>query len=165
MQLTLNGSRIIAGLQTLTKKPLTIVHPLTSFQLPTTWDTQLTLVLTGKTSVGKTALAKALLPNALMINHIDRLRNYNGLYDGIIFDDMDFHHYPRESQIHLVDTYEDRDIHGRHVNGYLPAGTSRIITTNRNPYDILNLSDPAIRRRVTCWEVTSPEVIDVIPEN
>jgi len=121
MQLTINGDRITKGLQTLTRKALRVTHPLTSFTLPTTWDRSLSLILTGATATGKTSLAKALLPNALMINHIDRLREYNSMYDGVIFDDMDFHHYPRESHIHLVDTYEERDIHGRNVNGRLPA--------------------------------------------
>jgi len=120
MQLTINGDRITKGLQTLTRKALRVTHPLTSFTLPTTWDRSLSLILTGATATGKTSLAKALLPNALMINHIDRLREYNSMYDGVIFDDMDFHHYPRESHIHLVDTYEERDIHGRNVNDDFP---------------------------------------------
>lgn len=160
MQLTLNGDRIMKSFQALRRKELTVTHPLTSFQLPSTeWNRDLSLILSGLTGTGKTALAKALMPKALMINHIDRLREYNDTYEGVIFDDMDFHHYPRESHIHLVDTYEERDIHGRNVNGRLPAGTPRIFTTNRQPRDILLLSDPAVARRCCAWLVVAPDDI------
>ena len=115
--------------------------------------------MSGPTNAGKTALAKALLPNALFISHIDGLKGYNDLYEGIIFDDMTFLHYPRESQIHLVDTGEERDIHCRHTNGRIPANCPRIITTNRAVREVLLIEDPAIHRRVVCWEVLDPQHI------
>lgn len=158
MQLTLNGDRILRNLQVLTKKPLRVDHPLTSFSVPT-WDRTKTLILTGPTNAGKTALAKALLPNALFISHIDGLKNFSTLYDGIIMDDMTFTHYPRESQIHLVDTAEEREIHCRHTNGRIPADVPRIITTNRNPSAVLFVDDPAIKRRIVCWEVIDHNTI------
>lgn len=174
---------------TLSAKGLTVNHPIESFQIPTEWDQSLSLILTGETGTkkrsnkdtrstspcyvpsipiinkgtGKTALSKALLPNALLVNHVDRLREYmTSQRKGVIFDDMNFLHYPRESHIHLTDTGEDRDIHGRNVNGMLPAGTPRIFTTNNSPAGILNVSDPAVARRCTAWQVDSPKEIKVL---
>jgi len=160
MQLSLNGDRILKNFSVLMRKPLTIQYALTSFSLPSIWERTRTLILSGTTNTGKTSLAKALLPTALFISHIDRLREYNpAYYDGVIFDDMSFKHLHREAQIHLVDTAEERDIHGRNVNGRLPAGTPRIITTNSDPFDVLFLHDPAIKRRVVAWKVVAPDDI------
>lgn len=144
---------VIRSLRQLRPRRLEILHPLSSYKLPTLWDPRYTLILSGKSGLGKTSLAKALMPTALLCSHMDTLKNYDpSVYFGIIFDDMNFSHFPRESQIHLVDTFEDRDLHCRHVTAYLPAGTPRICTTNLHGYNILLLNDEAIQRRCTEWE-------------
>lgn len=48
----------------------------------------------------------------------------------IIFDDMCFTHWPRESVIHLLDIEEETQINVKHGMVVIPAGTIRIITTN-----------------------------------
>jgi hypothetical protein len=65
---------------------------------------------------------------------------------------MSYLHLPRESQIHLVDVLDDREIHARHCNGFLPAGTARIMTTNK-PLEKILLMDDAIVRRLQVWSV------------
>lgn len=127
------------------------------------WNTNKSLILHGRTGVGKTELAKAMLPNALFVTHIDMLRLFEGGdYEGIIFDDMNFIQNWPEFYIALTDTSEGREIHGRHVNGFLPKGTPRIFTTNREPLGpggLFTCDVEAVRRRVQVWEVVSKEEI------
>lgn len=104
-----------------------------------------TLIFIGDSGIGKTQFAKAHFNNPLLVSHIDQLRNFeSGEYDGIIFDDMDFNHLPRTSQIHLTDFDEDRHIHARYNAALIPAGTRKIFTANTMP---VNIQDPAIARR------------------
>lgn len=106
-----------------------------------------TLVLIGPSGVGKTTWAKRVYPKpALFVSHIDALRGFRvGYHKSIIFDDVDVHHYPRTSQIHLVDYHNPRHIHCRHVVAFIPEGVHKVFTANVDP---LSLSDSAIRRRV-----------------
>lgn len=115
----------------------------------TDWDRS--LVILGPRGTGKTQYAKALIPAALMASHTDDLKVYDkDLYDGIIFDDMDFKNWPRTSQIHLVDIDEDRSIHCRFTCAFIPAGTKKIFTCNEFPF----VDDPAIQRRVRLLEIS-----------
>jgi len=72
---------------------------------------------------------------------------------GLIFDDMSFVHLPREAQIHLVDVFDDTQIHCRYNHVEIPAGTPRIITTNLLPSQIFKWDEEAIRRRCTSWNL------------
>ncbi len=129
---------------------LNVMHSITTF--PPEWPRVLNekvTILWGSSGIGKTSYAKALLPKALMVSHMDDLRHFKpGEHDGIIFDDMDFKHLPRTSQIHLVDTDDTRSIHCRYDVASIPAGTKKIFTTNEHEGNIFLLSDSAIRRRV-----------------
>ena len=133
---------------------------LEDFSLDWTWDVTKTLVLTGKTNLGKTTLSHCLIQEvsklpALLIRHMDRVKEYDSnLWGGIIFDDMSFKHLHREAQIALTDTAFDTDIHVRYSVATLPRETPRIITTNLDPYLILDLYDEAIRRRCQLVEVS-----------
>lgn len=104
------------------------------------------LWLKGPSGIGKTQFACSLIETPLFIRHIDQLRSYNTKeYGGIIFDDMNFLHWPRESQISLLDCEMPTAIHVRYRVVELPAYTKRIFTSN---VDIFNMDDLAIKRRV-----------------
>lgn len=146
------GDRIKASLRQLAMKPAPLLYNLLEdFK---EWKADLwqpathTLILSGPSNTGKTALAKALLPNSLFVTHTDQLRGYTpGISTGIIFDEGSFKHIPREAQIHVIDVQEDRTVHCRYAPGFLPSGTSRIITTNLAPTEILAWERYEIRRR------------------
>lgn len=122
-----------------------VCEPLETYR----WNPQQHPVLSivGRAGCGKTTWAKQHAPKpALFISHIDQLRLFKpGYHKSIIFDDMDIRHWPRTSQIHLIDFDNPRAIHLRHVVATIPAGTVKIFTSND---DIVDLSDPAIRRRI-----------------
>jgi len=104
------------------------------------------LILKGETGTGKTTWAKKNIPKpALFVSHVDELKVFRiGYHKSIIFDDVDFNHYPRTSQIALVDFDNPRQIHCRHSCARIPAGVFKVFTCNADP---LLLTDEAIRRR------------------
>jgi len=109
-------------------------------------DSSKSLVLLGPAGCGKTNWAKkyALKP-ALFVSHLDRLKDLKiGYHKSIIFDDVDFKHLPRTSQIHLVDRENPRDIHIRYRVAHIPQGIQKIFTCNAYPF----VDDGAIERRV-----------------
>lgn len=116
------------------------------------WNLELSdssMIIWGDAGIGKTEYAKFLLGESLMVSHIDDLANFNPeFHNGIIFDDMDFKHFPRTSQIHLLDWDNDRSIHIRYQTAFIPKNTKKIFTTNEFNGSIFNLEDGAIRRRV-----------------
>lgn len=104
-------------------------------------------ILVGESGCGKTQFALAHFDNPLLVSHIDDLKSLNGGHDGIVFDDVDFTHYPRTAQIHLVDWEQTRSIHCRYGNATIPMHTCKIFTCN---YDCLpvNINEEAINRRL-----------------
>jgi len=109
-------------------------------------------IIKGPSGCGKTTWASHAAPKpALFVSHIDTLKKFvPGLHKSIIFDDVDFNHYPRTSQIHIVDYDNPRDIHCRHTVASIPAGIPKIFTCNEWP---LNISDDAIKRRTRRFTV------------
>lgn len=106
-----------------------------------------TLIL-GPSGVGKSQLAISLVPKpALIASHIDDLKHLTPDIKGIIFDDMDFNHWPRTSQIHLVDTELDRSINVRYGTIRIPRGICKIFTANERPF----ILDPAVERRLSTF--------------
>jgi len=147
--LTLYGTTILTNLGALSQtKELAIARDLTTYSDLFEWDRRRVLILKGPTNCGKTTLAASLLPRALMIGHADMLLTLGTGHDGIIMDDMSFKHWPDESQIQLLDTAVERHIHVRYRVARIPAGTARIMTTNKEASEILNTGNPAILRRV-----------------
>lgn len=110
------------------------------------------LILIGPSGCGKTTWAKKRVPKpSLFVSHIDQLKAFiPEFHKSIIFDDMDFKHYPRTGQIHLVDTENPRAIHCRYSTATIPAGVAKVFTCNEVP---VNTQDPAIRRRVVIRHV------------
>jgi len=110
------------------------------------------LVLRGPSGCGKTTWAKINAPKpALFVSHIDQLKKFRpNFHKSIVFDDVSFTHFPRTSQIHLVDFDNPRAIHCRHAVASIPAGVHKIFTCNEWPVD---LNDEAISRRVQRYTV------------
>ena len=103
------------------------------------------LVLYGESGCGKTNWSKWHMPlPSLFVTHLDVLRDYDpAFHQSIIFDDVSFLHMPRESQIHLVDTFDPRAIHCRYRVANIPAGVPKVFTANQRIF----IDDPAINRR------------------
>lgn len=122
-------------------------------------DIMKTIVLIGPSGCGKTTWAKLNVPKpALFCSHIDQLKLFRPSYHvSIIFDDVSFCHYPRESQIHIVDFENPRAIHCRHTTATIPAGVFKCFTAN---FDPLTLGDPAIRRRVKVYKIREENMFE-----
>lgn len=105
-------------------------------------------VLVGPAGIGKTCWAKRVAPKpALWVSHVDVLRLFRpGYHKSIIFDDMVFHHWPVQSQIHILDWTDSRQIHCRYGYATIPAKTIKIFTCNEFPFTNGNA---AINRRMT----------------
>jgi hypothetical protein len=135
-------------------------------------DDEYCLIIEGPAGIGKTEFALRIFPNGQcrLISHIDDLKSLDmSTVKAVVFDDMDFKHYPRSAQIHLCDAAVDRSIHCRYNNVVLPAGLVRIFTCNIsrgisnvagdpmkwaesgvdvNAHWPVDMTDAAIRRRV-----------------
>lgn len=112
-------------------------------------ENEYSTIFWGESGIGKTSFVKALYPGLLMVSHTDDLRHFQkDEHTAILFDDMDFKHFPRNGQIHILDSDDDRSIHCRYDCAFIPAGTRKFFTTNEDGGNIFDLTDPAIRRRV-----------------
>lgn len=109
------------------------------------------LVLIGRPGCGKTNWAKKnSLKPALFVSHLDRLKDFKpDVHKSIIFDDLDFKHLPRTSQIHIVDRENPRDIHIRYRTAFIPQGVQKIFTANEEPF----ITDAAIKRRCRYFKI------------
>lgn len=105
--------------------------------------------ISGPTGTGKTQWAIHQFERPFLTSTIDSLREFDATkYDGIIFDDMSFAHYPRESVIHLLDWDVDREIHCRFKDAIIPARTRKIFTSNKLFEDVFPFDGfGAIHRR------------------
>lgn len=128
----------------------TMCQSLRDFQFDT--DLHKTIVIKGPSGCGKTNWAKSQCPlPCLFVTHVDTLKKFRpGYHRSIIFDDVEFNHFPRTSQIHLVDFENARSIHCRNTCADIPAGVYKIFTCNDLP---IQVDDPAIRRRVKVFNV------------
>lgn len=117
-------------------------------------------VLHGPPGTGKTSYALAHFTKPLLVSHIEDLRNLED-HDGVVFDDMSFTHWPTEAQIHLCDVANTRSVHARFSNVKLKKGLKRIITTNSDAEEVLNL-DPryGVARRTKRVRVDDPLFAD-----
>ena len=162
--LVLHREAIMKTIQALRPRPLTVTYALSDFKWTIDWNPTTVLILTGPTNTGKTALAKALLaPTPLMVTHLDDLKWWDpDLYDGLIYDEANLKHLPRETQIHHVDLEETRSVHARYCPALLTAGRKAIFTSNLSPDQILEWHDPAIKRRCTWVSVIKRDVYELM---
>lgn len=116
------------------------------------------LLIIGTPESGKTQYALSHFENPLLVSQIDDLQLLEeGGYDGIVFDDMRFDHWPAEAVIHLLDIECSRSIHNRYVNAFIPAGTKKIFTSNlEDPFTNALFAEDhkaAIKRRFDVYKV------------
>lgn len=103
------------------------------------WDMdQKSLLVIGPSRTGKTEWAKSFVTHHLKktyfrVTHIDRLKKFDG-QDCIIYDDISFHHLPRETQIHIAEVRNQRDIHCRNTTADIPPGIIQIFCNNEHPF-------------------------------
>lgn len=77
-------------------------------------NTQSTVVI-GPAGCGKTTWAKIVAPKpCLFCTHADGLKRLKPTHRSIIFDDMDFAHWPIQGQKFIVDVEQPREIHIRY---------------------------------------------------
>lgn len=114
------------------------------------------IVIVGPAGCGKTTWAKKVaLKPILFISHMDGLRKLDATHKSIIFDDMDFKHYPLQAQKHLLDQENPREIHIRYRTAVIPAGMQKIFTANSYPFFDEREDEhfKAIRRRMQLVEL------------
>lgn len=132
-------------------KPPASIRQLSEFNHPPL-DLSKTCVLLGPSNIGKTGFAIAHFKRPFIVTDADDLANFDAQdYDGIVFDDCNFTHWPRTAQIHLVDMDYQRSIRIRYATAVIPAHTKKIITCNIYPL----IDDEAINRRVNLVNVES----------
>lgn len=143
-----HAQSIMTTIKMFAREEITPMYGPYRWSIDHSWDTSLMLV--GPSGRGKTTWALTFFPNPLLISHIDELKAFDpGFHGGIVFDDMDFTHWPRTSQIHLLDTDFQRAIHVRYGTVILPKATKKIFTTNTTQMFLTH--DPAIARRLTIF--------------
>lgn len=109
-------------------------------------------VVIGPSGCGKSTWAKRVAPKpALWCTHLDDLKRLNSGHKCVIFDDMDFKHLPRTTQIYLVDQDDIRTIHCRNTNATIPANMPKIFTCNEYCF----IDDDAVRRRIEKHKIIS----------
>lgn len=110
-----------------------------------------TEVVVGPPGCGKTQYALAHFENPLFVRHKQQLEKFKpGEHDGIVFDDMDFKHWPVDVQKHLTDWDEPSDIDIKYGVARIPCNTRKVMTCNEI---CVNIEDPAVARRVTVTKV------------
>lgn len=127
-------------------------------QVCASWVPGTTLVLSGPTGTGKTEFAYSLgmeraRDGVCLVRHRDALKSFTpGQF--LLFDDWHFDGWIREEVIHLLDCGRESQINVKHSMCRIPAGTLRVITTNRD-FDSLfpYLGIDAIKRRVSWVEI------------
>lgn len=111
-------------------------------------------VIWGPPGLGKTQFALAHFKCPLWVTTMDSLGKFDpAKHDGIVFDDMNFRKESRERQIAIAEHEDDRHIAIRYTDAYIPGGTRKVFTTNERDGAVFDLSDPALTRRVSTFEV------------
>lgn len=105
------------------------------------------LLLVGQPGCGKTGWAMLHMPRpCLLVKHIDTLKSFRpGYHKSVCFDDCDFKHLPRSTQLQLCDFENQCQIHVRYGVAIIPARVPRLFLCNPNSEPFLQ--DPAIQGR------------------
>lgn len=112
-------------------------------------DWKTSVLVLGPTGLGKTQFILNQFENPLLVSNTEELKGFRRLeHDAIIFDDVSVTHWPRNSQLHLVDCEVHRGINVKGTHIIIPAFTKKVFTANPEHYPF-NTGDPAISRRLT----------------
>lgn len=105
-------------------------------------------LLCGEPGCGKSTWAFTNAPRpSLVVKHLEDLLFLRvDFHKCIIFDDVEFRHLPRTTQLNLVDMEQSVTIHLRHIVTRIPLGMPRIFCYNLY-HEPVDLTDPAILRR------------------
>lgn len=97
--------------------------------LPDSWTS---LLIVGRPGIGKTGWAMRTTPRpALLVKHIDTLRLWRpGYHKSIVFDDCDFKHLPRSTQLMIADYENQVQVHCRYGVAYIEARVPRLFLCN-----------------------------------
>lgn len=90
------------------------------------------LCVVGPPGCGKTGWAMKYAPRpALLVKHLDCLRRFRvGYHKSIVFDDCDFKHLPRSTQLMLCDYENQVQVHVRYGVAMIPARVPRLFLCN-----------------------------------
>jgi len=128
--------------------------------LPVETTSMKTIVITGTSGVGKTQYAISHFKHPLVVSHIDDLKKLNSNTDGLVFDDMNFAHWPPNACIHLCDMELPRSINVKYGTVEIPANLPRFFTSNKQFNEIWSSvmcheELAAVKRR--CYELECHE--------
>lgn len=111
-------------------------------------------ILIGPTGVGKSSWATRVIPKpALLVSHMDDLKKLRSDHKAILFDDMDFRHWPDRAQIHLLDWHMPRTINVKHGAIEIPKHMPKIFTGNYLMFNDL----PELKRRYHLTDLNTLE--------
>lgn len=159
--------QIESNLRALAPRVLGRSYPLESFiyaPKPFCWSREQCLFIRGDSGTGKTEWAKALASinggTYCFVRDKEALKEFKP-GQTVIFDDFDFTDWPRERVIHLLDVENEAQINVKYSMVRLPAGTPRILTTNRTLAELFPFDNIApIERRVFVVDVGDGVLFD-----
>ncbi len=153
------GSRIATWLPRMRAVPTASEFKLDDYKWDPAEAWSKTHIFWGISGIGKTEFALAHFKNPLIVSHPDKLKEHDpSFHDGILFDDVDFLHWPHNSCIHLADNKLPRDINVKCSMVTIPAGTRKIFTTN-NDLGIIFKDQHlwALQRRIQVHHLEGPQ--------
>lgn len=139
----LYGDRIRKELdRTFSAPPKAPKYKIEQYNIPPL-DLSLPYFISGPSGSGKTGFAKSHFKNPLVLQTLDGLQKLkSGVYDGIVFNDMEFND-PKvrwcltpAQLINLLDIEEDVEVDCRFKDAMIPAGFPRIFTHNHPPHAV-----------------------------
>lgn len=131
---------------------------LSDFCVPAlSFDPKRSWVLCGETNIGKTSYAEAHFDKPFVVRHIDDLLKFDGsLYDGIVFDDLDWRQATFSDILNVIDVERECSVNCRYYTATIPSGTPRIFCTNREDLFESHKISPsqldAVKRRIQIYK-------------